>query len=69
MTAFEWRYTEAYRRAEELIAGEPVALVNLRWYWTRRLSARIWDRHLAGGQQVDQSIHLLDANPRPGRRG
>lgn len=62
MTAFQWRYTEAYRRAEELIAGEPVALVNLRWYWTRPPIRWMWDRHLAGGQQVDQSIHLLDAS-------
>lgn len=61
LTAFQWRYTEAYRRAEELIAGEPVALVNLRWYWTRPPIRWMWDHHLAGGQQVDQSIHLLDA--------
>jgi predicted dehydrogenase len=62
LTAFQWRYTEAYARAEELIAGAPVALVNLRWYWTRPPLRWMWDRHLAGGQLVDQSIHLLDAS-------
>ncbi len=62
MTAFQWRYTEAYLRAEELIAGEPVALVNLRWYWTRPPLRWMWDRSLAGGQLVDQSIHLLDVS-------
>jgi predicted dehydrogenase len=62
VTAFQWRYTEAYRRAEELIANEPVALVNLRWYWTRPPLRWMWDRDLAGGQLVDQSIHLLDVS-------
>lgn len=61
-TAFQWRYTEAYRRAEELIASASVALVNLRWYWTRPPLRWMWDRHLAGGQLVDQSIHLLDVS-------
>lgn len=62
MTAFQWRYTDAYRRAEELIAGQGVALVNLRWYWTRPPLRWMWDRSLAGGQLVDQSIHLLDVS-------
>ncbi len=62
MTAFQWRYTEAYRRAEELIGDEAVALVNLRWYWTRPPLRWMWDRKQAGGQLVDQSIHLLDVS-------
>ena len=66
MTAFQWRYTEAYRRAEELIGkaggGGAVALANLRWYWTRPPLRWMWDRTLAGGQLVDQSIHLLDVS-------
>jgi predicted dehydrogenase len=61
IAAFQWRYTEAYRRAEELIGGDPVALVNLRWYWTRPPIRWMWDRDAAGGQIVDQNIHLLDA--------
>jgi predicted dehydrogenase len=60
MTAFQWRYTEAYRRAEELIGEEPIALVNMRWYWTRPPIRWMWNREIAGGQVVDQSIHLLD---------
>lgn len=66
MTAFQWRYTDAYRRAEELIGkaggGAAVALANLRWYWTRPPLRWMWDRELAGGQLVDQSIHLLDVS-------
>lgn len=60
ITAFQWRYTEAYCRAEELIGDAPIALVNMRWYWTRPPLRWMWDRTLAGGQLVDQSIHLLD---------
>lgn len=60
MTGFQWRYSEGYRRAEELIGDEPIALVNLRWYWTRPPIRWMWDRVLAGGQIVDQNIHLID---------
>ncbi|MBE2236242.1 MAG: Gfo/Idh/MocA family oxidoreductase [Caldilineaceae bacterium] len=60
MTGLQWRYSEAYRRAEELIGDEPIALVNLRWYWTRPPIRWMWDRALAGGQIVDQNIHLID---------
>ena len=38
----------------------PIALVNLRWYWTRPPIPWMWDRHQAGGQIVDQNIHLVD---------
>lgn len=60
MTAFQWRYTDGYRRAVELVGDAPVALVNHRWYWTRPPIRWMWDRAVAGGQVVDQSIHLLD---------
>ena len=60
MNAFQWRYSEAFRRAEALIDGAPIALVNLRWYWTRPPIRWMWDRNIAGGQIVDQSIHLID---------
>ncbi len=62
MTGFQWRYTDAYRRARELIGDEPVALVNLRWYWTRPPIRWMWQRSEAGGQIVDQNIHLIDAS-------
>lgn len=62
MTAFQWRYSPAYRRARDLIAGEAVALVTLRWYWTRPPIRWMWDRSAAGGQIVDQNIHLIDAS-------
>lgn len=60
MTGFQWRYSEGYRRAEELIGDDPIALVNLRWYWTRPPIRWMWDRAQAGGQIVDQNIHLVD---------
>ena len=60
VTAFHWRYTEAYHRAQELMGDDPVAMVNLRWYWTRPPVRWMWDRTLAGGQIVDQNIHLVD---------
>ncbi|MBW7883389.1 MAG: Gfo/Idh/MocA family oxidoreductase [Caldilineaceae bacterium] len=62
MTGFQWRYTEGYQRAAELIGDEPVALVNLRWYWTRPPIRWMWDRSQAGGQLVDQNIHLVDVS-------
>jgi predicted dehydrogenase len=62
MTAFQWRYSPAYRRAEELVGGEPIALVSLRWYWTRPPIRWMWQRGFAGGQIVDQNIHLIDAS-------
>lgn len=62
MTAFQWRYSPAYRRAEELVNGAPIALVNLRWYWTRPPVRWMWRRELAGGQIVDQNIHLIDGS-------
>lgn len=62
VVAFHWRYTPTYRKALELIGDEPVALVNLRWYWTRPPIAWMWKRQKAGGQIVDQNIHLVDAS-------
>ncbi len=60
ITALQWRYSPAFRRAQELIGDEAVALVNLRWYWTRPPIQWMWDRANAGGQIVDQNIHLID---------
>ncbi len=60
VTALQWRYSPAFRRARELIGDEPIALVHLHWYWTRPPIQWIWDRAQAGGQIVDQNIHLID---------
>lgn len=62
VVAFHWRYTPIYRKALELIGDAPVSLVNLRWYWTRPPIAWMWQRTQAGGQIVDQNIHLVDAS-------
>jgi predicted dehydrogenase len=60
VTALQWRYSPAFQRARQLIGDEPVALVNLHWYWTRPPIQWMWDRANAGGQIVDQNIHLID---------
>ena len=62
LTAFQWRYSPGYLRAQEFIGDEAVALVVLRWYWTRPPIRWMWDRTQAGGQIVDQSIHLIDVS-------
>ncbi len=62
MTCFQWRYSPGYRRARDLIGDDPIALVALRWYWTRPPIRWMWERSMAGGQIVDQNIHLLDAS-------
>ena len=62
VVAFHWRYTPIYRKALELIGDDPVSLVNLRWYWTRPPIPWMWQRTMAGGQIVDQNIHLVDAS-------
>ncbi len=60
LTAFHWRYSQGCLRARELIGDDPIALVNLRWYWTRPPIDWMWRRQEAGGQIVDQNIHLID---------
>jgi len=60
MTGFQWRYAPAFRRARDLIGHDPITLVVMRWYWTRPPIRWMWDRTIAGGQIVDQNIHLLD---------
>lgn len=62
VTALHWRYSEGYLRAQELIGGEPVALANMRWYWTRPPIRWMWSKEQAGGQIVDQNIHLVDVS-------
>jgi myo-inositol 2-dehydrogenase / D-chiro-inositol 1-dehydrogenase len=57
---FHWRYTEAVARATEIVAGHPLALVAAEWLWCRSPVIWIRDRNLAGGQVVDQTIHLTD---------
>jgi predicted dehydrogenase len=58
--AFHWRYSRGHDEAKRLLGQDPVALVNLRWYWTRPPIQWMWQRDLAGGQIVDQNIHLVD---------
>lgn len=57
---YHWRYTEAVERAEALIAGQPIALIACRWYWTLPPIPWLRDKDLGGGQMVDQVTHLVD---------
>ncbi|MBI3958936.1 MAG: Gfo/Idh/MocA family oxidoreductase [Chloroflexi bacterium] len=58
--ALHWRYTKGHEAAAWLMEDKPVAMVNLRWYWTRPPVRWMWEREKAGGQIVDQNIHLID---------
>ncbi len=62
MVGLHWRYSPGYTQAASLIDNQPVALVSMRWYWTRPPIRWMWDRQRAGGQIVDQIIHLIDAS-------
>ena len=57
---YHWRYSEAVTRAQEILAGRPLALTSAEWLWT--LPPILWlrDKDLGGGQVVDQATHLTD---------
>jgi predicted dehydrogenase len=57
---YHWRYTQAVLKAQEILAGRPLALTAAQWWWT--LPPVMWmrDRELGGGQVVDQTTHLTD---------
>jgi predicted dehydrogenase len=57
---YHWRYSEAVTRAQEILAGRPLALTSAEWLWT--LPPVLWlrDKDLGGGQVVDQTTHLTD---------
>jgi len=57
---YHWRYSEAVPRAQEILAGRPLALTSAEWLWT--LPPILWlrDKDLGGGQVVDQATHLTD---------
>lgn len=57
---YHWRYSGAVARAQEILAGRPLALTSAEWLWT--LPPILWlrDKDLGGGQVVDQTTHLTD---------
>ncbi len=57
---YHWRYTEAVRRARELLDGRALALTAAEWWWTLPPIEWLRDKDLGGGQVVDQTTHLTD---------
>lgn len=57
---FLWRYSELAKKIKEYLAGKRCAMIVSRWYHTIPPIAWVRDKERAGGQVVDQSIHLID---------
>jgi predicted dehydrogenase len=57
---YHWRYFESVEVARRLIAGRPVGMVL--GYWMDSLPPPMWwrQRHLSGGQLVEQATHVVD---------
>ncbi|HOK30151.1 MAG TPA: Gfo/Idh/MocA family oxidoreductase [bacterium] len=57
---FLWRYSEFSSKVKEYLKDERCAMIVSRWYHTIPPIAWVRDKERAGGQVVDQSIHLID---------
>jgi len=57
---FLWRYSEFAKKLKEVLKDKKCAMVVARWYHTIPPIAWVRDKERAGGQVVDQSIHLID---------
>jgi predicted dehydrogenase len=57
---YQWRYMPAVIKAEEILAGRPLALTAGQWMWTIPPVPWFRNKELGLGQVVDQSTHLLD---------
>lgn len=57
---FLWRYSELASKLKEYLKDKRCAMVFSRWYHTIPPIAWVRDKERAGGQVVDQSIHLID---------
>lgn len=57
---FQMRYSNLADRLVESIDPETLSMIMGFWYWTTPLVGWIRRRNMAGGQMVDQAIHLLD---------
>ncbi len=57
---FLWRYSELAVKIKEFLKDKRCAVIVSRWYHTIPPIAWVRDKERAGGQVVDQSIHLVD---------
>lgn len=57
---FLWRYSDLAVKIKEYLKDKKCAMIVARWYHTIPLIAWVRDKERAGGQVVDQSIHLID---------
>lgn len=57
---FLWRYSELALKLKEYLKDKMCTMIFSRWYHTIPPIAWVRDKERAGGQVVDQSIHLID---------
>lgn len=57
---FMLRYDPAIEELKEILKKEDLIFVDAEWFWTIPLVDTIKSKEKAGGQIVDQAIHLID---------
>ena len=57
---YQWRYTDAVIKAQEILGDRPLAAVTAQWFWTIPPIPWLRDKELGLGQVVDQTTHLTD---------
>ncbi len=57
---FLWRYSDLAAKLKDYLKDRKCAMIVSRWYHTIPPIAWVRDKERAGGQVVDQSIHLID---------
>jgi predicted dehydrogenase len=57
---FLWRYSDFASKLMEYLDDKKCSMIVARWYHTIPPIAWVRDKERAGGQVVDQSIHLID---------
>lgn len=57
---FLWRYSDLAVKLKDYLKDRKCAMIVSRWYHTIPPIAWVRDKERAGGQVVDQSIHLID---------
>jgi len=60
VVGFQLRYSELVDIVKEAVDTRTLSLLAGHWYWTIPLISWIRKRELAGGQIVEQAVHLVD---------